>query len=105
MLAVEINYLSGRVYAAHPTNPRKVEWPPHPSRLFAALVSAYHETHLGDQARQALLWLEQQGPPEIQAGSVSPRDSVGGFCTAELREGPLVDALEARTAFPKCIAG
>ncbi len=100
MLAVEINYLSGRVYAAHPTNPSKVEWPPHPSRLFAALVSAYHETHLGDQARQALLWLEQQGPPEIQAGSVSPRDSVGVFVPPNYAKDPLLTRSKRGRHFP-----
>lgn len=40
-----------------------VEWPPHPSRLFCALVASAHS----DPERAALRWLEQQQPPQVWA--------------------------------------
>ncbi len=46
MLALEIEYLMGRVLAATREDRRTVEWP-HPSRLFSALVAAYQECDLG----------------------------------------------------------
>lgn len=58
MLALEIEYLMGRVLAATRDDRRTVEWPPHPSRLFSALVAAYQECDLDKDARAALEWLE-----------------------------------------------
>ena len=58
MLALEIEYLMGRVLAATREDRRTVEWPPHPSRLFSALVAAYQECDLGKDARAALEWME-----------------------------------------------
>lgn len=67
MFALEVEYLTGRVFAATFHDPMAVEWPPHPSRLFAALVAAYKECDLGPEARDALEWLEGQPAPQIQA--------------------------------------
>jgi len=67
MLAFEVEYLTGRVFAATFHDPTAVEWPPHPSRLFAALVAAYKECNLGENARAALEWLEGLPAPQIQA--------------------------------------
>ncbi|MFZ2471375.1 MAG: type I-U CRISPR-associated protein Csb2 [Methanothrix sp.] len=67
MLAFEVEYLTGRVFAASFHDPTAVEWPPHPSRLFAALVAAYKECDLGERARAALEWLEGLPAPQIQA--------------------------------------
>jgi CRISPR-associated protein Csb2 len=41
------------------------EWPPHPDRLFMALVAAHFETERDAGERAALLWLEKQAPPEL----------------------------------------
>jgi len=67
MLALELEYLLGRVFAALPENKLTVDWPPHPSRLFAALVAAYEECDLGENARNALEWLETLPGPRIYA--------------------------------------
>jgi CRISPR-associated protein Csb2 len=67
MFAFEVEYLTGRVFAATIHDPTAIEWPPHPSRLFAALVASYKECDLGTGARNALEWLEEQPAPQIQA--------------------------------------
>ncbi len=66
MLAIEIEFLTGR-YAATAHNDRgRAEWPPHPARFFSALVAALHDHEEVDVAeRAALLWLEQQGAPSL----------------------------------------
>lgn len=56
------------------------EWPPHPARLFYALVSAFHvfqseENESGDvEERKALEWLEGLGHPHVLAAS---REQIG----------------------------
>jgi CRISPR-associated protein Csb2 len=75
MLVVRVDLLSGR-YAATAYNDREqVEWPPHPARLFSALVATWAEgqpgTAEGDAELAALQWLEQQPPPVIAASPIS----------------------------------
>src|SRR5690606_32175173 len=43
------------------------EWPPHPQRLYSALVATHFELGLGKDSEAALLWLESLPPPEIRA--------------------------------------
>lgn len=66
MLAIEIEFLTGR-YAATAHNDRgRAEWPPHPARFFSALVAALHDHEDPDPAeRAALMWLEEQGAPSL----------------------------------------
>ncbi len=69
MLALKIEYLTGVYMATRYDDPSRAsaEWPPHPDRLFSALVAA--AAHLRDEegdaaipdaAVRALKWLEQQ---------------------------------------------
>lgn len=60
MLAIEVELLTGVSVAAHPDNRDEPEWPPHPDRLFQALVAAWgrNEPPLDDE-RAALEWLER----------------------------------------------
>lgn len=44
-----------------------VEWPPHPDRLYQALVDAA----LPDD-RPALAWIEEQSPPDVDCGNAIP---------------------------------
>lgn len=67
MLALEVEYLLGRAFAATSENRMNADWPPHPSRLFAALVAAYEECNLEEDARNALEWLEALPAPQIYA--------------------------------------
>jgi CRISPR-associated protein Csb2 len=71
MLALGIRYLNGFVVASHGTRER-VEWPPHPARVFMALVAAHYQTGADAPEREALLWLEKQPPPEIHAPEAWP---------------------------------
>lgn len=63
-LSVEFLGLFG---AADVTARSTVEWPPHPDRLFQALVDAALPAD-----RPALAWLEEQTPPDIDCGSAVP---------------------------------
>src|SRR5665213_1853689 len=63
MLSIAWQYLTGRCVATEFTDRQAAEWPPHPDRVFQALVSAWGERGESPQERDALVWLEQQGPP------------------------------------------
>jgi CRISPR-associated protein Csb2 len=59
MLALEVEFLTGVSVAARPNRREQAEWPPHPDRLFQALLAAWgrNEPPLEDE-RRALEWLE-----------------------------------------------
>ena len=57
-LVLEIEFLMGRYVATSSYEYDTPEWPPHPDRVFSALVAAYKETDLGQPERDALEWLE-----------------------------------------------
>src|SRR5206468_468155 len=44
---------------------REPEWPPHPDRVFSALVAAWGEAGEDLDQRAAMEWLEGLGPPGI----------------------------------------
>ena len=66
MLAIEVEFLTGVSVAATPHRREEPEWPPHPDRLFQALVAAWgrNEPPLGDE-RAALEWLEGLDAQEL----------------------------------------
>ena len=67
MLAIEVEYLMGRAVATAWHERTSAEWPPHPQRLFSALVATHFELGLGEESEAALRWLERLPPPEIRA--------------------------------------
>ncbi|MCY4653008.1 MAG: type I-U CRISPR-associated protein Csb2, partial [Dehalococcoidia bacterium] len=74
---IEVNFLIGRYVATSYNNRRQCEWPPHPSRLFSALVATWADADEPDSGeRETLEWLEALGPPAISAPKAVPR-SVG----------------------------
>lgn len=82
MFALRITYLTGRVYSAafdDGDDKTEPEWPPHPSRLFSALVAAWGDGGAENELRPALEWLENQGAPEIHAGTCTVRRLVNPF--------------------------
>jgi CRISPR-associated protein Csb2 len=82
MLALRVSYLLGRVYSARLEDgdlKNEPEWPPHPSRLFSALTSAWGEGGAEKELRGALEWLEQQPAPRILAGSCTVRKPLPVF--------------------------
>src|SRR5271157_6001299 len=65
MFAVAVHYLTGRVVAKRFDSHDDPEWPPHPARLFSALVAALHSGGNQENERSALQWLEVQQPPSL----------------------------------------
>ncbi len=71
---IEVNFLTGRFVATCHNDRRQPEWPPHPARLFSALVAAWAELSEPDASeRAALEWLETQPFPDICASEAVPR--------------------------------
>jgi CRISPR-associated protein Csb2 len=82
MFAIRVTFLMGRVYSAvFDDGDSKVEpeWPPHPSRLFSALVSAWGDGGGEEELKPALEWIENQEAPTIHAGDCTPRKLVQAF--------------------------
>ena len=77
---IEINFLTGRFVATSHHDRRLPEWPPHPARLFSALVDAWADACEPDQSeRDALEWLEAQGAPAISASKSDSRTVCSHF--------------------------
>lgn len=58
-LALEVEFLGGVSYASALNDRAQTEWPPHPDRVFQALLAAWGRDELGDAAElEALEWLE-----------------------------------------------
>ncbi len=78
----------------------KVEWPPHPDRLFQALVEAAQP-----EDRHALEWLESQPPPALLCGEAVPLEFGRGkaYVPVNYPDAGLPEARDrqART-FPLC---
>jgi CRISPR-associated protein Csb2 len=80
VFAVAVELLTGR-YTAMQFNDRDLpEWPPHPARLFSAMVAAWADNDEPDPAeRSALRWLEDQEAPTIRCGRGHERNVVTHF--------------------------
>lgn len=76
---IEVNFLTGRYVATCHNERQRCEWPPHPARLFSALVATWAEDEQDPAEREALEWLESQGPPAISASGATPRTVVSHF--------------------------
>jgi len=80
VIGLEVELLTGRYVATCFNDRSEPEWPPHPARLFSALVAtAYEHEELTEAARSALTWLEEQGPPEIEASDAETRAVLATF--------------------------
>ncbi|MEZ6015874.1 MAG: type I-U CRISPR-associated protein Csb2 [Planctomycetota bacterium] len=79
-LAIEVRFVTGRYVATAYNDRAKAEWPPHPARLFSALVATWAESEESDpDERTTLVWLEAQGPPAIAASTADAREVVTVF--------------------------
>lgn len=96
--AIEVNFLTGRYAATHHNDRQRGEWPPHPARLFSALVAAWAEDGSDPEERAALEWLEAQGAPEIAASRATHRKVVSHFV-------PVNDAAIVSRSFQERKAG
>lgn len=87
MFSLGIDFITGVAVMTDSASREKAEWPPHPARVFMALVAAHYESqplpedghaakNAWDAERSALEWLEAQGAPEMSWPEASPRDVV-----------------------------
>ena len=78
MLQLRIGFPSGHYFGASADNPREPEWPPHPSRVYSALVAAAYSggNPPSPDERHALHRLEAAPPPALD------------FPAADLRPAP-----------------
>lgn len=79
MIVINVNYLTGCVVATDRTNRRGVEWPPHPQRLFSALVAAWKECDLGEGVERALEWLESLPAPQLRVSTAVVRTPISAY--------------------------
>lgn len=71
MLTLEMELLTG-VYRASLVDRSAAEWPPHPERVFSALVQAWGDGGERADERAALEWLEAlDEPPSIEASEIN----------------------------------
>jgi CRISPR-associated protein Csb2 len=75
MFGLRVTYLTRRVFASvfdEGDFKQTPEWPPHPGRLYHALVSAWAETGRDELQQRFLEWLERQPPPTLRCGEAKP---------------------------------
>ncbi|KAB2942115.1 MAG: type I-U CRISPR-associated protein Cas5/Cas6 [Phycisphaerae bacterium] len=74
--SIAVRYLNGWAMATHPTDRERAEWPPHPDRLFMALVAAAADEAGFDDA---LKYVERQAAPAISASDAEQREVVTSY--------------------------
>jgi CRISPR-associated protein Csb2 len=80
VIAIEVELLTRRYVATSFNDRRAPEWPPHPARLFSALVAtASEQEDLREVGRRALEWLEGQGSPRVLASPAAARTIVDTY--------------------------
>jgi len=80
VVAIQVDLLTGRYSATRFDDREAVEWPPHPARLFSALVAtAKEQGDLPGEVSAALEWLERQGPPHVLASEAEIRASADHY--------------------------
>lgn len=84
MLALRLDYLTGRAIATAYNDRSGAEWPPHPARVFSALVATWAEqdplnTPEAEAERVALEWLEQQEAPALACDEARARTVMTHF--------------------------
>lgn len=76
MLAVQVELLTGRYVASAYNDRSQVEWPPHPARLYSALVATWAETGAPEDEGAALDALADLPAPSLHAPEIQrPRDA------------------------------
>ena len=97
MFAIEIEYLLCVSFAATPNKKNIAEWPPHPDRLFLALVAAWGESTKDQFGADALRWLEKQEPPSIRSPNTHTRDRFRSFVPTSSPDESTAKVLNTKT--------
>lgn len=72
---LRIEYLTGVARSSRFDDASSAEWPPHPARVFSALVDAlYADEPVATSERAALEWLEAQPPPDLTVSEACERE-------------------------------
>jgi CRISPR-associated protein Csb2 len=80
MFAIGIELLMQRAIITRWDNREESEWPPHPDRVFMALVAAWGEAGEDENQRQALEWFEKLDAPALAVPlEVSERTSFTSY--------------------------
>lgn len=101
-LVIDVELLTGTYEAG--VGGDRAEWPPHPARLFCALVAQTES----EGERQALRWLERQGPPQVlasDAGASVLRGFVPTNATARRGGGTYLARTNGARAWPRALPG
>lgn len=107
VLTLRLEFLTGRFCASSPVNRNEVEWPPHPARIYSALVAAHHDGDATAEGRAALQWLEAQHAPALHFAQLSPdeleiRDIFDNY--VPVNDKALSDAATLKTAWARVFA-
>jgi CRISPR-associated protein Csb2 len=87
MFALGIDFITRVAVMTDAASRERAEWPPHPARVFMALVAAHYDSRplaedgvdaatSWSQERAALEWLERQGAPEMRWPEAASRTVV-----------------------------
>lgn len=91
-ISLVIEYLTGYAVATDPANREQAEWPPHPARVFMALVAAHFETDGSPEQkraeRDALEWLATLDPPDVTVPQHTLREVLTVFVPVNDMEVP-----------------
>ena len=80
MFAIGVELLMRRAIITRWDNREEPEWPPHPDRVFMALVAAWGEAGEDAGQREALEWLERLDAPSLAVSlEVSERTSFTSY--------------------------
>lgn len=92
-----IEYLTGYCVATDAANREMAEWPPHPARIFMAMVAAHFETDPGNsEHRTALQWLSELNPPNMKIPQyIARRDVLTSFVPVNDMEPGKLSSIEA----------
>lgn len=79
MIVLAVRYLTGYCASTDPAT-QEAEWPPHPARVYMAMVAAHFQTGADRKERLALEWLEHTDlPPMIRSSDATFRELVQVF--------------------------
>jgi CRISPR-associated protein Csb2 len=110
-LTIGWEYLTGYSVATDSTDRERVEWPPHPARVYMALAAAWFETGEEESEGRALQWLEEiRGQPELQLPPARPsaeRSGITVYVPVNDKAGPSAASLQSAPALtrskqPRC---
>ena len=101
MLTLCVRYLMGCVVASDVADRRRVEWPPHPGRVFMALAAAHFQTGNDSTERVALEWLETLPAPEIYAAPHIERSVVTHYVPVNDTVGPSKAPIQSAEGFTR----